>query len=150
MLQGIGAWRSVTVSRNELRTKMMTRARELGLAEPVAQLIATAYEPRLDGVTHPAEFEDAVALAKRSLRSALADVTPTQGGRAETIALRVAKGLRADAVDAGATPAVALIDEALDRCRNGLDCVAEESPQYTLVEPERVLNKAGRPIGLWR
>lgn len=138
------------MSHDARRAAVADKARERGLAEPVAQLIAAAYEPRLDADAPSPDFDAAVAVAKSDLRRALAEVTMTEGGRAESVALRVAKILRKQAEDSGASSAVQLIDEALDRCRHGISATTPDEQQAVLIEPERVLSRSGRPIGLWR
>lgn len=127
----------------------MRKAGEIGLAEPVAMLVATAYEPRIDGETRPEEFERLVQEQQLRIREALTELTPDQGGKVESVALNAAEELHQSAEKFDVAGSKEVLQAALDRC-NGATPLVLARERYTFYEPDRVAGPAGRPIGLWR
>lgn len=131
------------------RNQLMQRAGEIGLAEPVAMLVATAYEPRIDGEELPEQFEQLVHEQQLRIRDTLAELTPDQGGKVESAALSAARELHQAADQFEVSGARRVLQAALDRC-SGAPPGARLRVEYEFNEPRRVTGPTGRPIGLWR
>lgn len=131
----------------EQRAELLARSHSL-LAPPVGNLVATVYEPRVDGVTYPSAFEELVTAQKSKLRRALASLSPSEGGAVEEVALTAANDLLAEAERYGLAETAALLRSALRRC----DGPQQPAPtEHNLpAPPQRVPGPSGKPIGLWR
>lgn len=132
----------------ELRITIFERSCAFRLAEPVAWLLAAAFEPR-DDVELPSEhFSHEVLRHQRELRNTIEKLRPREGGRAEALALHAARELRAAAEAEGLSGAAAILDSAIQRCRE----VKSRDPLQPMDSPEieRIPGDSGKPIGLWR
>jgi hypothetical protein len=132
------------------RDRFYGRAKRL-LAEPVAWLLAAAYEPRQDSETCPTAFANQIKTAKRDLKYQLQDLTQASGGRIESIAENTARRLLKEADRLELRETASFLRAALSRCENaGSTSVNQSDRRPKVPEPERVLDGSGRPIGLWR
>jgi len=132
------------------RERFYGKAKRL-LPEPVAWLLAAAYEPRQDAETFPTEFATEINTAKRHLKSQLQELTQASGGRIESIAEDTASHLLREADRLGLHETASFLRAALRRCDNAGPTSAPQLDRRPKVpEPERVLDDTGRPIGLWR
>lgn len=137
------------VSYQAQRNKLIQKAAETGLAEPVAMLVAAAYEPRIDGEERPEQFEQLVEKQQLRIRDALTELTADQGGKVESAVLSAAKELHRSAEMFDVAGSKEVLQAALARC-NGAGPQSPPQERYTFNEPDRVTGPTGRPIGFWR
>jgi len=68
------------------RRRLCEAAKEKGLVEPVAQLLAAVYEPRTEGDVVSEEFDKLIRASRERLRKELEGLTSREGGRVEVVA----------------------------------------------------------------
>lgn len=134
------------------RRSHLFRRLQQQLAEPVANLLATVYEPRIDQEVSNETFNRLVAAKQRELRNAIKGLTNRDGGRVEIIAKGVAKELIDEAEAANLTMAATQLVSALKRCSQIRTPGQNRAQGHTTKLPdiERVIGQSGKPIGLWR
>ena len=129
------------------REKIFQNALPL-LADPVAHLLAAAYEPRVDTEYTNGPFDHLVKREQQHLSSLLTDMTADQGGQVESMAIESAKRLLVAADRAELTEAAQILRSAIERSSG--HSPTSPSHDITVPEPERVHGSDGRPLGLWR
>lgn len=129
------------------RQNLLDKMRPM-LAHPVALLVATAYEPRIDNAPRCDEFDAQVSKERQRLRKSIQDLSSNQGGKIEAIALQTVERLLEKAIQYELDESVQALKASIDR---GREVRKPEQPKPAkLPAIDRVLGSAGRPIGLWR
>lgn len=129
------------------RQQLFQRIKTL-LAEPVANLLATAIEPRSDHEAQDSEFDKLVNTKKNDIKDYLRNLTIKDGAEAESLGLDTIKALLVEAQKHDLNESVKLINSALTR----RDAVGQNKDPDPFQPPdlERVPGKSGKPVGLWR
>lgn len=134
------------------RRNHLFRRLRLQLAEPVANLLVTAYEPRVETDESSNAFNKLLAGKKKELREAISNLTTRDGGKVEKMASTVTRELILEAEKSGLMGAVEQLNRALERCAQIKPAaeVREPMPAERLPDMARVIGQSGKPIGLWR
>jgi len=134
------------------RRNLLSQRLQQQIAEPVAELLATAYEPRFETEPYDDKFNRLVVHMQKQLQTAIKDLTSRDGGQIEVIAKQAAKELAEEAKNTDLTMAAAQLIAALERCDQVI--TANQTPAMLqnkkLPDLERVIGQSGKPIGLWR
>jgi len=135
------------MSFQDRRYKIQTRS-ETHFAKPLANLLATVCEPRIDREECPTPFDEAISNANQELRKELQELSTKNGGSVEAITLKHANKLLTAADRHKVNGSFDLLRSAIDRCNQ----VGEHtsSQEAELPNIERILDESGKPIGLWR
>jgi len=132
---------------NFRREQLFLRLRRV-LADPVALLVATAYEPRVDEDPNSHSYNEIIANEQLNLRTELDNITTSKGGHIEEVALKTSERLHHVAEEHALYKSAETLQSALTRSR---EVKNNAGPQpLELPNIERVLGDNGRPIGIWR